>query len=407
MTFRKRTSAEVSGPAGRLYDDHVKLDLRWSDAQLQPVVDLLKPLLPSFSVQKQLAIASLARSIYVAGKGGVHFSRAKNVYASRYTKGRDKYQSYRNMTDGADALVAAGLIDQIIGGKGAGRETTVYATGLVHLLSGVVDPEEPRALAPQEEETIILRDRNGKNLDYHDDVETQAMRAQLTVFNHALTGLDVRHYGQRVHTPLIRRIFNQSFERGGRMYCHGPSYQVLSKSKRSELEFVLDGQAHPVVELDFVSLHINLAYAEAGKRPPKGDLYAIDGFERSLVKLAVNILFNAASKSAAINAIAYEGYDHHLAKEVVKAVRRKHSRIRDFFGSECGLLFMRRDSDLAVEIMSRMLSITGRCPLPLHDSFLVAQVDQGTLRRVMEEASEEYGRRKHDVILMIRLSALR
>ncbi|OBK45592.1 hypothetical protein A5657_02965 [Mycobacterium kubicae] len=60
-----------------------------------------------------------------------------------------------------------------------------------------------------------------------------------------------------------------------------------------------------------------------------------------------------------------------------------------------------------MEIMSRMLSITGRCPLPLHDSFLVAQVDQGTLRRVMEEASEEYGRRKHDVNLMIRLSALR
>jgi hypothetical protein len=46
-------------------------------------------------------------------------------------------------------------------------------------------------------------------------------------------------------------------------------------------------------QVDYANLHIRMAYSEAGKRIPDGDQYTIDGFDRGLVKLAVNTLFNA------------------------------------------------------------------------------------------------------------------
>jgi hypothetical protein len=76
-----------------------------------------------------------------------------------------------------------------------------------------------------------------------------------------------------------------------------------------------------------------MAYAEAGKRPPRGDLYIIDGFDRALVKLAVNTLFNAPTRKGAVGGIA-EGLHKDVglswsecytqAKKVVAAIRRKH-----------------------------------------------------------------------------------
>ena len=52
---------------------------------------------------------------------------------------------------------------------------------------------------------------------------------------------------------------------------------------------------------------------------------------------------------------------------------------------------MRRDSDMAVRVMQRVLAETGRCPLPVHDSFLVADLDQEVLVRVMREVAAEEG----------------
>jgi hypothetical protein len=78
-----------------------------------------------------------------------------------------------------------------------------------------------------------------------------------------------------------RRIFNGSFDRGGRFYCHGSSFQNMPASQRPELELVVDGVVHPVVEIDYSNLHITMAYAEAGAPLPEGDQYAVDGLHRA------------------------------------------------------------------------------------------------------------------------------
>ena len=79
---------------------------------------------------------------------------------------------------------------------------------------------------------------------------------------------DRRLDGNRVEIPVARRIFDGSFERGGRFYCHGASFQNVPAAERLGLQVVIGGVTHPVVEIDYSTLHIKMAYAEAGEKVP-------------------------------------------------------------------------------------------------------------------------------------------
>jgi hypothetical protein len=46
---------------------------------------------------------------------------------------------------------------------------------------------------------------------------------------------------------------------------------------------------------------------------------------------------------------------------------------------------------MAVEIILRMIKYTGRCPLVMHDSFLVADIDADTLAETMKEVARDWG----------------
>jgi hypothetical protein len=390
--------------------NHVPLVMRWSDDQLEPLVCLLKPLLPDgLTDQMRLAIASVARSIVTAEAmtgGGVHYARAKDAYRRpRRYRDADPRLTWHYMTRAMDTLRCAGLIEHAVGEwfphATQGLESVAWATDeLLRLIGPRIDVAEPRGLL-KNEETIVLRDGGDKReLDYVETVETARMRDQLGVINRKIAQLELRHEGQHVGVPTIRRIFNGSFERGGRLYCHGSSYQNMAAERRREITFIIDGAAHPAVEIDYSSLHIRMAYAEAGKRAPSGDPYTIDGFDRGLVKLAVNVLFNAATKRSAIYAIAEDLHDRHggtergchiQARKVVRAIRRKHHRIKKYFGSDCGSRFQRQDSDMAIEVMTRMIQRTGRCPLPVHDSFLTPDIDADLMGQTMLEVAGDYG----------------
>jgi hypothetical protein len=275
------------------------------------------------------------------------------------------------------------------------------------LIGPLVDVSEHRGI-PRRVETIVLRD-DKTEIDYAETAHTVAMREQVRILNDHLAQLDLRHRGQKLDIPIGRRIFNESFERGGRFYCHGTSFQNMAAGQRRELELIIDGTTHPMVEIDYANLHIRMAYSEAGEQIPHGDQYTIDGFDRALVKVAVNTLLNAPTTNRAILAITEQlrdnpdlgavngiesrdrGLCRALAKRVVAAIHDKHRRIKSYFGSDCGAQFQRQDSDMAMEVMIRTIQRTGRCPLPIHDSFLVPEVDADILSQTMIEVAKEYG----------------
>lgn len=399
-----------------VYGDHDPLVLGWSDEQLEPVVDLLQPLLPmDLRTKRRFAIASVALALVIEktrSGNPLRYPRARDAYRppQRYRRG-GRYQTYQNVTRSMDVLLELGLVEHDLGvwcpGR-TGKQSVAWATDA---LQALLEPVIAAGLPPQveaTEETIILRDRADKKvMDYTDTAETEMMRAQVEVINNELAKLHLRHQGHRFDIPTVRRIFNGDFGRGGRFYCHGPSYQGIPSRQRSDLQLVIDGVSRSMDEVDYSNLHAVMAYTAAGERMPRGDQYAITGFHRRLVKIAFNIMLNAPTRSTSISAIAEElrtnrelrqacGLTTHyrracraLARKVEAAIRSRHWRIQAYFGSDCGIQFQRKDSDMAIQVMLRMIHRTGRCPLPMHDSFLVADIDKELLVDTMTEVATQ------------------
>ena len=405
---------------------HPALVLGWSDDQLDPVVELLDPLLPNCLPNKpekvitpamRRAIAACVRSLVVEAHltgSWVRYSRHNGHYTipKRYRLG-GRYYSGHFVPNAMDVLKETGLIDHQDGywEPGGGRQSVARPTlALMQLLAPVIDLGEARG-EPHQVEVIVLRDREDKReIDYDDTDETNAMRAEVEALNEALGQLDLYRLGRAFPIPVMRRIFNGGFDRGGRCYCQGESFQNIRAGERRGLQLLIDGVLYPVVEIDYANLHAVMAYTQAGLAIPPGDQYAIDGFDRSVVKRAFNVLLNATAQKHAVAALVedlhhgdYELWQHSglatrqrgecrpYAKKVIAAIAEKHHPIAGFFGSDCGAAFMRRDSDMAVRVMIRVLEETGRCPLPVHDSFLVAGLDQEVLVRVMRQVAAEEG----------------
>ncbi len=406
--------------------EHPPLVLGWSDDQLAPVVGVLAGVIPdhlpgkaegSMTSEMRLAIAAVARSVVVGFRltgQAVRYSRRKEHYRGpkRYRR-TERFYTWYFVTHAIDVLDAAGLV-VCTGGVwfpgGGGRQSVARPAGeLLGLLEPVIDVRE-RRWEQQRSETIVLRDRKDKtDLDYEETSETTRMRVQVEALNEALFQLDLYRHGKRFAIPVVRRIFNGDFDRGGRLYCFGSSFQNIPSEERLDLELLIGGVLHPMVEFDYGNLHAVMAYVEAGIELPPGDLYAIEGFNRSLVKRAFNILLNAATRNLAVAAITEElhvkNFDlwrqcglttrrrtecRPLAISVVEAIENKHQAIKASFGSDCGASFQRRDSEMAVQVVERVLEKTGRCPLPMHDSLLVADLDGEVLHQVMHAVASEH-----------------
>lgn len=405
---------------------HPPLVLGWRDDQLAPVVELLDPLLPGCLPNKpekvitpamKRAIAACARSLVVealTSGSWVRYSRHKDDYSilKRYRRG-DRYYSWHFVTNAMDVLKQTGLIGHEDGywEPGGGRQPVAHATlALRELLAPVIDVWESRG-EPHQAEVIVMRDREDKReIDYDDTDEIIALRAEVEALNDALAQLRLYRSGEPFPTGLMRRIFNGDINRGGRCYCEGDSFQIMPAKDRLDLLLLIDGVLRLVVEMDYANLHAVMAYAEAGLPIPPGDQYEIEGFDRLVVKRAFNVLLNATKRHKAVAALVEdlhhkddELWEHSAlatrhrsecipyAEKIVSAVEEKHHPIAEYFGSDCGARFQRRDSDMAVRVMLRMIERTGRCPMPVHDSFLVADIDQEALDLTMREVALEEG----------------
>lgn len=351
------------------------------------------------------AIESLLTEACLAAEDGcgVSYSRSKDFYA-----GSGRYHgtgwSYRSVLRSVAEAAKLGLIrDYRVPPGNRGWQSWLEATDE---LMGVWR-SRPQVLHHSPGDPIVLRDANGDSAGYQDTAMTARLRGELREVNDMLSSIKIevdgvawkgRHmvftgangeqsFIQPVPGNPLRRIFARgSFKLGGRAYGW---HQNIPKEWRKRI--TINGTA--TVELDFRAMHLSMLYNEANTPMPAGDPYAIPGWQRRDVKLAVNIGLNAETTQGAIGALSHaSGFsapnDRTKAAAVIRAVRAKHNPIAGEFGSDAGIRLMRRDSDITMRAL-RVLNANGTPALPVHDSLVVQQHHAGSATAAMSKAWAE------------------
>jgi hypothetical protein len=167
-----------------------------------------------------------------------------------------------------------------------------------------------------------------------------------------------------------RRVFTSDHKHHGRFYC---SPQNVPGSAR--LQMTLGGQQ--VVELDFASMHVSLAYGLCGARL-ESDPYEIPGFTRKQGKLGLLTAINATSILAAVRALtdargskAVTANQTH-ARRLVQAVKARHAPIEKMLCSDAGMRLMNIDARIMLTAADRLVAKGIHC-IPIHDSIVVPE----------------------------------
>jgi hypothetical protein len=255
-------------------------------------------------------------------------------------------------------------------------------------------------LAHEIGETVILRNKNGKSIDYADNQFTRRVRSEIVRLNETLRAVVIHVRGeQRGHHIVIdesyllpvpgnplRRIFGRAdFNMGGRAYGW---WQNVPKIARAQM--TINGE--PVSEADYSAMHATMLYNLVGVRFI-GDPYDLDGYDRPEAKLAFNIALNAANKWAAIGALASRlGKPNAYCAALLNAIRAKHKPIERYFCSDAGVRLMNADSELILSA-TKAVNATGEVALPVHDALIILSRAANLAQAKMVEMFEhKFGR---------------
>ncbi|MBB3917047.1 hypothetical protein [Rhizobium fabae] len=207
-------------------------------------------------------------------------------------------------------------------------------------------------------------------VDYVDCREADTMRAQMAEINGVLNNADILLDGQQTGPVHLVRKFRVDqhgdearFDRHGRLY--GGFWEDLPKEQRHLL--TIDGE--PVVDLDFASMFIQLAYCRRGLQPPSGDLYAIPGLEehRKAVKSLMVSLFFRNAEARRLPAGSKEALPSGWSMERFKAAAvALHPAIAHLFDTNVGFELMALESEILIGIVLDLGS-KGIAALPIHD----------------------------------------
>jgi hypothetical protein len=329
---------------------------------------------------------------------GTPLSKAAFRHGSRY---KQLHLSYRHFTSVLADLVGLGYVKQRIGFYDRRQGGKAYVTRirarsklLSFLRDQAVVPEMIERERQQDPEVIVLRDRKKKPVEYEDTEQTITWRENLRAINRSLSalhlgllGVDVGELNRRLlrdpeHRPVefdqnqLKRVFNNSsFEEGGRFY--GGWWQNIPREYRKHIAI----NHSLTAEVDYSGYHVRMLYSDAGLDAPD-DPYDIPGLDRDVQKLAMQILINAEARGSASSALARKGI---RPKQVLPMLQERHAPIAGAFHSGMGTKLQFRDSCVAERIMLAMLG-QGIPVLPVHDSFIVPQVEEEELETQMELA---------------------
>lgn len=246
---------------------------------------------------------------------------------------------------------------------------------------------------------IELRDENKEVVNFRKDSKTRELERVVRELNKVLSFCTVRDKNGRELSNFYCRIFNESFERGGRYY-RGDVLRINNKED-DRLKITING--NPVCEVDYANLHFRIAACVDNLDLTKvqDDVYygVLDIHERTpinrgIVKLAINVMFNSASVQKAraaiqkeINSLKNEQYTLGNAGSVMQRVVNAYPMFKNHFciANGYGSVLQNLDSELATMVIDSLLELGIPC-LPVHDSFIVEQKYEQKLVEVMSDS---------------------
>lgn len=262
---------------------------------------------------------------------------------------------------------------------------------------------------PLLESVLELRDKNRKPKQFKSVEETRAMIKELKLYNELSEQFVIRdRNGQRLFVNTMR-IFNNSFEEGGRFYNAQGVVQSLPSEERSKI--TIDGS--PVTECDYTALHPSILATEQKYDFDEGfDPYNIEiaGYDkkllRKLAKMAMLIRLNCRNDASYVMALSqwisknlstkqlYK--DKQIPKiiidpmEILYAIIDNNPYLLEKFQSNAivGLRLQCVDSSIAAKVINYFVQ-QNKCILCVHDSFIVKHEDQQELIEIMEWAFED------------------
>lgn len=185
-----------------------------------------------------------------------------------------------------------------------------------------------------------------------------------------------------IHQKFLRRIFKESYVRGGRFY--GAVYQHLSKRLRKFIQ--IDGEE--TVELDYSAMHLRMLYHSL-KIDYDGDPYETpSGKGREYFKKIALITINSSDRKECIHAIKKEltemgrVIDLEGAEKLLDVFMSMHPEISKYFYSGKWAQLQFADSTIMHNILKSLaeLNIAG---LPIHDSVIVQKRHEYIARQLM------------------------
>ena len=351
----------------------------------EKLLDVLKP---KTMLQAQVLLRMVPSLVSARPWQWVSYSRSKtNGYKPWMKKYNGEFYTYRGVVESADLLDQNGLVINQKTRPGSQRmvQSRMQATPeLIGIMQGI-------EVHPEAVERLVMKDADGELTGYSETDETAEKRRQLQQLNEFLESTQITLIdGGTVSRTNYRRIFNRGdWQSGGRFY--GPPFQQLSKVERQLM--LINGE--PSAMLDYSAHHIRMLYNERGLVMP-GEPYALPGFARDEVKVAVNTMLNAETPRKAVQAIGTWMAEQHNRKyarkdEVARArllydaIVALHAPIADAFGSDCGVTLQFQDS----EIIKDALTECGRTGIPaigLHDEIDTQARHAGQVVEIMIKA---------------------
>ncbi len=360
----------------------------------------------------------------------VHMSPAAYSNGAVFSSGKSRYNELNvkvSTIDIVHRLDEAGLIGRKDGWQDSGGKgflTRIWPTPkLTKLFEDAAFGYFDIRYADNRE-TVILRDEDKVDAPYDDTRMVRDMRQLLYDYNKLLEktfidiqSLDVprielpekkrrRQSNKQVfvnithHDKFVQRIFNnKTFDDGGRFY--GGWWQRIDGEYRKNIRM----NDVPTVEIDYSSLHVILAYTEAGldywqntdKDPYDLPVRGVNNPEhsRDITKLFFLLSLNASDQQALFKAfrseLNYKAYPYTFPDEVLAelldTIKQGHPDIAHLICSGAGLKLMNIDSRICEYVIADFVR-SDKPILTVHDSFIVPFGEEDRLLQLMREAFE-------------------